>query len=130
MKFLKEIFEKFLELRKSPICILISLSGFCDILAILFNMSFYFPFEIGISLDLFMLSMCYFALRIAGFPYYSKIIILLFIFEKIFKTKLNNHFINTNTLYKYLWLIGFILMTVNCFLIPTLFNKVYDHNYF
>ncbi len=68
---------------------------------------------------MFILLMCYFAIRLRDFPYYAPIILILFVIEKKKNIKCkNNEMINNGRIYKVIWSVGFIVALIISFIIP------------
>ena len=111
---IKSLWDKFLELRKSPACIIFSIIGLLDIFVFIYLYLFMFTF-FPITDCLYFLSRAYVSIIVCDFPYYISVLIGLFIIEKIFKFNLKNNFIENNKIYNRLWVMG-IFAAILCYL--------------
>jgi len=126
---IKDIWNKFLELRKSPVCFLFSFIGLLCVFSFLYieylmyaptfllkNMFFYFIFRICCK-------------KIVALAQYFPVVFLFwlscFLMENLFKIKLKSDFFINNNIYKFLWFIGF-----TAFIFILMFLPIIDKTWF
>ena len=131
---IKSLWNKFLELRKSPACIILSIIGLLDIFVLFLILIITISRILNIaSIDLinnilaifyFLLIISFMIVRIPGFPYYMAIIIGLFIIEKLFKIELKNNFAKNNKKYTITWIVCFFTAIIFSFVWKPLFEWI------
>ena len=124
---IKDIWNKFLELRKSPTCITVSIIGLLDIvfwafylLFITIGAIFFKPFEgsqiVSHAFVLYLIYIAYMLFRINGFWLYTAGLLLIFIVEKLFKIKIEKNFVKDSPSFKIIYVIGIIAFIFGCML--------------
>ena len=132
---IKDIWNKFLELRKSPVCFLFSLMGLVNLIVLFYIIIFRYTslFSSDISLIIYFFCRTYYAAIFSLAPY--KIILFVFIFsvfmiEALFRIKINSVFFEKNKTYKLFWLIGFVCAILVFYILKPLLKVLLDFNYY
>ena len=138
MKKITDIFNNFLELRKSIAFILLAAIGLADIVFWIcgfFSVIYPCHLDDKFFLQLFICDLtflgffifrAYLWVRYLNFIHYISIILIIFIIEKAFKYKLKFNFLENSKFYKILWIICIISFILGSLILPFTKKFLYE----